>query len=463
MTSLSRRSFLTALPAGVGLWALGRPLMAQAPVQIDLRAAETSAQILDRKTTGLFSYAAGGPAPVLRLKQGVPAKIAFQNDLDEPTTVHWHGLRVPNAMDGVAWVTQIPLGKGERFDYTFTPQDAGTYWYHPHCNTFDQLQRGLNGIVIVEEADPPAFDADVPLVLRDFRLRDDGQFSALSIPRNAARGGTLGKVMTVNWAVAPDVAVPAGGVTRVRLANTDVTRLHKLFIPGSRGKIVALDGHPVEADHPWPDRAEEGLWLAPGQRADLALIGPDLGQALDLMTDTEGGTVALARFVGQGAALTRGVADIPVLPANPLPRPNLDRARVIDFVFGWSPQGKAKGASALCGDTGQRFWSINRIAAAGDGPEPGAPLAVLRRGETVILRLRNETQNHHPIHLHGMAFKLLTSDRRKILPQWTDTALLLEGETMEVALVADNPGDWVFHCHVIEHQKTGLSGFLRVE
>lgn len=463
--NLTRRNVVlggSALVLGSGLWA-GRRAVA-GPRMLELTARETAASLLPGSVTaGMMSYSPSGPAPVLRLRQGDPASIRFRNDMAELTTVHWHGMRIPNAMDGVAWVTQLPMGKGETFDYGFTPPDAGTYWYHPHCNTFEQLQRGLNGIVIVEERDDPGFDADLPVLLRDFRLAADGSFTKLTTLRNQARGGTLGNVMTANWQVEPVLSAPAGGIARLRLCNSDVTRVHRLYLPQSAGRIVALDGHPVEADHPWPADAASALWLAPGQRADLALLLPDAdGAEVAVMTDHVGGAKRLLRVAAQGRSLKRRVADIPVLPANPLPPLQMDGAEVLEFVFGWSPSGDAQGGSAICGETGKRFWSVNRIAAGADGPDPGAPLATLDRGKTYILRLRNETQNHHPIHLHGLAFRLLRSDRREILPQWTDTALLLEGETVEVALTADNPGDWVLHCHVIEHQKTGLSGYVRV-
>lgn len=461
---LSRRQVMLGMPALAASGALVAGSVTAQPLMLDLTARSTAAEILPGLVTeGMMSYSEGGVSPVVRLRQGEPALIRFRNAMDDLTTVHWHGIRVPNAMDGVAWVTQIPMGQGESFDYAFTPPDAGTYWYHPHCNTFEQLQRGLNGIVIVEERDNPGFDADLPLLLRDFRLDDQGRFTQFTSLRNQARGGTLGTVMAANWQVDPLLTAPTGGIARLRLCNSDVTRLHRLYLPGAIGRIVALDGHPVEADHPWPDRPETALWLAPGQRADLAVLMPATeGEGIELLTDHVGGKKRLARLAAQGASLGRQFADIPRLTPNPLSPFAPEGAGTLDFVFGWSPSGEAKGGSSICGETGKRFWSINRIAAAADGPDPGAPLATLERGRTYILRLRNETKNHHPVHLHGLAFRLLRSDRRQIVPQWTDTALLLKDETMEVALVADNPGDWVFHCHVIEHQKTGLSGYLRV-
>ena len=149
------------------------------------------------------------------------------------------------------------------------------------------------------------------------------------------------------------------------------------------------------------------------------------------------------------------------LAPNPVAEPDLASAEVVPFLFGWAPGDRP--ATSICGTLGYTFWSINRQPWPGDLPEAPGPLAVLKRGRSYILRLRNETRYSHPIHLHGLTFRLLRSDKREVPKLLTDTALLLANETMDVALVADNPGDWAFHCHVIEHQKTGLTAYIRVE
>src|SRR5690606_22540397 len=123
------------------------------------------------------------PAPVLRVRQGERVRIRFSNRLNEPTTIHWHGIRIDNAMDGVPELTQPPVMPGEDFLYDFVCPDAGTFWYHPHMNSVEQLGKGLTGALIVEEREPPAFDAEVILQLRDWRLAEDGSWLALSIPR----------------------------------------------------------------------------------------------------------------------------------------------------------------------------------------------------------------------------------------------------------------------------------------
>jgi len=408
-------------------------------------------------TRNMMSFAAGGPPPVLRLKKDVKTAIDVHNGLDEASVVHWHGLRIANGMDGVPYLTQHPIEAGQTFRYLFTPPDAGTFWYHPHCNTLEQMARGLTGVLVVEEDEDPGFDRDLPLNIRDFRLGGDGQFIALFKARSAARGGTYGTVATVNWKVSPRYELAAGSLVRLRLAVTDVTRVGTYEVAGGEAQVIALDSNPL----PQPVAARD-LMLSPGQRADIALRVPDReGEAARLLLKRPNGDRELASFVATGQSAGRDLRELKPLPANPVPEPDLADAEVLEFVFGWSPEGGAPQAS-ICGSLGYTFWSINRTAWPGDIPGPLDPLATLRLGKSYILRLRNESPNAHPIHLHGVSFRLLRSNKRKLAPLVTDTALLLEEETMDVALVADNPGDWAFHCHVIEHQKTGLSGFLRI-
>jgi len=163
----------------------------------------------------------------------------------------------------------------------------------------------------------------------------------------------------------------------------------------------------------------------------------------------------------EGADLRRDLAELSPLQPNPLSEPDLASVRLEEFVFGWTPEDDPP-KKGVCGTLGYTFWSINRVPWPGDATEGTEPLANLRLGESVVLRLRNESPNAHPIHLHGLTFRALRSNRREVSGHWTDTALLLREETLDVALVADSPGDWAFHCHVIEHQKTSLAGYLRV-
>ncbi|TYC52514.1 multicopper oxidase family protein [Rhodobacterales bacterium] len=460
MFGLSRREFLLGSAGTAAAFAAGGLVAgsAQAANHALTLSSLDHGIVPDTVTRNMMSFTPDGVPPVLRLKQGAECAIDVTNALDEASTVHWHGLRIPNHMDGVPYLTQNPIEGGQTLRYAFTPPDAGTFWYHPHCNTLEQIARGMTGVLVVEEAEDPGFDRDLPLNIRDFRLGGDGQFIDFYKPRNAARGGTLGTVSTVNWKVEPDYELEAGSLVRLRLAVTDLTRVGTYAIRGAEAVVVALDSMPL----PQPVPARD-IQLAPGQRADVALRVPDGEDSVaELVLMKSSGPKVLARFRPRGATAGRDLRELKPLPANPVPLPDLANADVLEFVFGWSPGGDAPRAS-ICGSLGYTFWSINRTPWLGDVPGPLDPLATMKLGKSYILRLRNETPNDHPIHLHGVSFRLLRSNKREVPPLVTDTALLQREETMDVALVADNPGDWAFHCHVIEHQKTGLAGFLRIE
>lgn len=413
-------------------------------------------------TEGLVSTRPDGPPPVLRMRQGQAFTAHVTNNTEDYTAMHWHGLRIPNNMDGVPYLTQFPIAGGETFDYAYTPPDAGTHWYHPHCMTMEQMARGLTGVLIVEEPENPGFDSDISLNFKDFRLGHDGQFIDLWTARGAARTGTFGTVMTANWAVDMLYDAPAGGLVRLRVVATDTARIYRLFIPNAIGHVIALDGHPLATPVALPTREEDALILSAGQRADVALRMPDgEGEIVDVMTDAPGGPRRLARLRATGSSLHRSIAELKPLPSNAISEPDMPNARLEEFVFGWSPQGDAPN-NGFCGTLGYTFWSINRKPWPGDAAIGTGPLATFKRGETAVLRLRNESPNAHPIHLHGLTFRVIASNQKAVSSHWTDTALLQKGETVDVAFVADNPGDWAFHCHVIEHQKTGLAGFIRV-
>src|SRR5690242_2238436 len=127
--------------------------------------------------TAVWAYDGTVPGPELRVRQGEPVRITVVNKLDEDTTVHWHGIRLPNAMDGVPGLTQKPIRPGESFVYQFTPPDAGTFWYHPHADTLQQLGHGLAGPLIVEEREPIAVDRDLLWFIEDWRLDDGGRIA----------------------------------------------------------------------------------------------------------------------------------------------------------------------------------------------------------------------------------------------------------------------------------------------
>ena len=226
--------------------------------------------IIPNTITPALTFNDGFPAPVLRATQGKHIRIKFINQLSQPTTIHWHGIRIDNAMDGVPFLTQPPIQAGETFIYDFLCPDAGTFWYHPHMNSVEQLGKGLVGALIVDEAEPVNFDKEVILQLRDWRLNDDGSFMPLSIPRQAARMGTLGNVKTVNGKFKPVIDIPAGATIRTRLLNLDNSRVYTISTKDINTEVIAVDGNALA--QPFRLQAQP---MGAGMRLDLGFIAPD--------------------------------------------------------------------------------------------------------------------------------------------------------------------------------------------
>ena len=161
--------------------------------------------------TVVWAYDGSVPGPVLRVRQGTQFRAVLENGLSENTTVHWHGIRLPTAMDGVPVLTQPPIRPGGSFTYAFTPPDAGTFLYHSHDDSLVQMGRGLAGALIVEEPEPPPMDRELIWVIQDWRLTGDAQIEPHFATRmQEAMSGRIGNTVTINGQVPDAVRVRAG-------------------------------------------------------------------------------------------------------------------------------------------------------------------------------------------------------------------------------------------------------------
>lgn len=344
--TLTRRSLLAASAvAGVAAAALPpwnrTAAKEMAAYRLTAKAGQVSLVGPSYPETRIWGYGGKVPGPVLRVRQGEWLRVAVENRLDEETTVHWHGVRVPNAMDGVPHLTQKPVAPGETFIYEFDVPDAGTYWYHPHQRSFEQVARGLYGPLIIEERDPVAVDRDVIWMLGDWRLRGDAQIvDDFGNHMDVGMAGRIGNTVTINDRLPTELRVRAGERVRLRLLNAANARMFALVFRGHRPLIIAMDGQPVEPHEPPNGR----VVIGPAMRLDLMIdmVG-DPGtrhEVRDSFYSTNAYTLTEIVY-SDAQPLRRDPPGAAVsLPPNTMPEPALDRAERHDVVFGGGMMGR---------------------------------------------------------------------------------------------------------------------------
>jgi FtsP/CotA-like multicopper oxidase with cupredoxin domain len=399
----TRRCFLAGVGAAVGDF--GTPSLARA------QSASEAFRLLRAHPAGASASGAGPalrydgslPGPTLRAKRGEELRVRLVNALAEPTGVHWHGVRLPNAMDGVPPFTQPAVEPGASFDYRFRPPDAGTFWYH--ASIAAQVDRGLHGALIVEEAQSVGVDRDLVLVI--------------GTPGDAADARSM--AAPVNGSLRPDFAVRSGERVRLRLINASAARALAVRLAGPAPWVMAIDGQPAE-----PALARDGrVRLGPGNRIDLFVDMTRAGGTIvPLLTGDGADEQPIARLVYErgGEENTSPRAAPPPLPPNTLP------AHI---------------------DLRSSLKAELTLADARPLDPAGAPLFTARRGRAVTLAIRNTSGHPWVVHLHGHSFRLLDRLDDGWKPYWMDTLLVRE-QTERIAFVADNPGKWLVDCRMLE-------------
>lgn len=479
--AISRRRFLAGMGASVTLLSLPRAVAA-AETDADgfrvLRARRGEAALRGRNLppTPIWGYDGTSPGPLLRLKQGEELRVRLRNELAQATVVHWHGLRIPNAMDGVPHLTQHPIEPGKSFDYRFTPPDAGTFWYHTHFGSSEQLARGLYGALIVDERDPPQVDRDVVLIVDDWRLLENGEIEpSFGNFHDAMMAGRLGQYITLNSEDTLDVPVKGNERLRLRVVNAANSRIFQLRVAQHVARVMAIDGQPCR-----PFEAPNGLVrLGPGARVDLFLDATQTpgSRSPILVDDLRGGEIEIGRLAYDAGPPVRS-APLPEpspLPENQLPA-NLNETDAFTMNVPLDGGGMAmmRGGGGMMGGAGrmgpgrfdgvglppqERIWALAGNASTG---HEGPPMFRVERGRTVILTFGNRTVFPHAMHVHGHHFRQYTPDSGGWKPWWLDTVLVDPDRAERIGFVADNPGKWMIHCHMIEHMATGMAAWFEV-
>ncbi len=471
--NLTRRAVVRAIGLGVGTASLApfRLPAAQSSAPIVLTAKAGSAPITNGQTesTAIWGYDGQVPGPTLRATQGDTLRVRLQNELQQPTSVHWHGIRIVNSMDGSPLV-QAPVASGDSFDYEFVLPDAGTYWYHTHTRGYEQLTRGLYGPLIIEEREPlkEAYDHDQLFVFDDWMLDDDGQIEEHNIGHMMflSHGGRIGNWGSVNGVNKPELVVTAGARMRARLINVCNARVLDLVFGELKPWLVALDGQPIE-----PRTLSESFLLAPGQRADLVLDIPATpGARLPIGVMVRDQVYEAAKLVTSDADAVKPREQAALaLPSNELAPLDLSAANAatvkLDMSGGAMGQmrearhgGELKDIKALI--ELRKVWAFNGQT---DMDSSETPLFDVKRGTSVSIDISNNTNWPHAMHLHGHHFRVVAKEGEAVAHgPWRDTHLMQPGERHTIALVADNPGDWLMHCHMVEHSVAGMTGWFRV-
>jgi FtsP/CotA-like multicopper oxidase with cupredoxin domain len=369
--------------------------------------------------------------------------VQYTNRLPEATSIHWHGLRIPAPMDGTDMV-QHPVAPGDTFTYRFRLPDAGTFWYHPHVNETEQLERGLYGALIVRGDDEPRLDAERVLVLDDVKLDREGQIK----PPGGwmeQHDGRQGPTRLVNGRQEPELTMAAGQVERWRLVNASSARYVRLSLGGQPFRILGTDGGLVEE----PVSVEEVL-MTPGDRLDLA-VGPfSPGQNVQI-TSLRYERRTIARSRNERFATLRVGAEAPsraVVPARLREIDSLvsaDAAPTREVHFGVRPSLR----------TVMKFV-VNKQPHHRDKP--------VKVGEVQVWDLVNDTLMDHPFHLHGFFFQVLSvNGKPPAFRSWEDTVNLPPRSRVRIVWKADDRvGEWMYHCHILEHHLSGMMAHFAV-
>ena len=360
------------------------------------------------------------PGPVIRAVQGQLVEVRLVNaSVPDGVTLHWHGVDVPNAEDGVAGVTQNAVPVGKSYTYRFVADQVGTYWYHSHQVSHAQVQGGLLGALVVS---PPKPEPDVI-----------DQLAVLHV---------YGGIPTINGS-AGDVGVdaPDGAKVRVRVVNTDNGNT-RVWTSGGSYRVLAVDGYDLNEPTPVQGRA---VLVTAGGRVDLEVTAParvELGGGSALVVGSGSGAVAVAPQPARLVDLLHygTPAQLDFDPSKP--------DRTFDYSVGRRP-GFLDGRPGL-------WWSINGHLF------PDVPMFVVDEGDVVVMRIENHSRSVHPMHLHGHHAVVLSRNGEKATgsPWWVDSLDVANGDSYDIAFVADNPGIWMDHCHNLPHAAQGLVAHL---
>ena len=501
---------ITPMPGMAGMAPAVAPFLPSAPPTSSARSREVvrlssgdtltlAASIVAKNVAGkrflMYGYNGQIPGPLISVTKNAQIVVRFINGIDQPSTIHWHGVRLENRFDGTAHVTQEPVAPGDSFTYRVRFPDAGVYWYHPHVREDIQQDLGLYGNILVRAARPNVHREEV-LALDDLTLDSTGaQLPHGSDAPTHALMGRFGSLLLVNGEPSYTLGVRRGEVVRFYLTNVANARLLNLTFQGAQVKLIGSDMGNFERES-WTTH----VTIAPAERyiVDARFATPGRHAIVNHVQWLDH-----ARGIYRDVADTLGFVDVSDAPAPALSGPRYDElrrdqnvsremaplrryiARPPDRTLALGLKLKDVPPSMLAMLAGmsvpvdwndgmpQMHWALTgREVTWTISDERGRENMAIdwrfKRGQVMKLRIKNRFDvahaMAHPMHLHGQRFVVLA---RNGIPNenlgWKDTAVLPAGETMDMLVELTNPGRWMLHCHIAEHLGTGMMTVFQVE
>jgi FtsP/CotA-like multicopper oxidase with cupredoxin domain len=457
----SRRQFLKYIPCTFVVTKYNAVLADNKNViNYKITAKKTSFSFKDNTSAELLLYNDTNPGPTLKGNVGDILRVNFTNNLDEPTSIHWHGIKNINKMDGVPYLTQDPIQPGETFVYEFPLNHSGTYWYHAHMDSWKQVAKGLYGPLVVSNLKENIFDDDLVILADDWRLNknyeiDEKSFGSLM---DWSHAGRVGNWLTINGEKSPQYSIKANSRARLRFINASNARILKFGSSLKNNNIIAIDGVTVNP------MLVKNFTLAPGQRIDLLINTIDLLKVDFFEISHTKKLKAFTLNVTKANNKTKDIANINFKSNWILPK--LDNAKTISIRMQGGAMGNLSKANLdgvekdfrTLATEDKKLWAFNRDIGSYE-----YLLATVKLNQVVILDVWNDTRWPHSMHLHGNHFfvnsKEFKGNNDYIL---RDTYLMQAGEKAKLIFVADNPGKWLFHCHMLEHAASGMVSYIHV-
>lgn len=452
---------------------------------------------IDGKAYKMLSYNGSIPGPIIKVKQGSEIMLNFINNTDIENTIHSHGVRLENRYDGTPEHGKGSVAAGASFVYKIKFPDEGVYWYHPHVREDYAQELGLYGNFLVmpqEESAWPKVDREIPLIVDDL-LIENGQIPAFDKKKtNFALMGRFGNTFLVNGETNYRLSVNQGEIVRFFITNAANARTFNLAIPNAKMKLIGGDGGRYQREQ-WV----ENIILAPSERAIIdVLFDKSQEYMVEHVTPSRVYRLGFINADSQTAKASSHKSEFLKVHTNKdlaqfinLNRPLINKEPDENIVLTVDISAKdavsntqnPENIHAMHGmnmskiewedtmrDINEKLTSENVRWKLIDAKSSEANMDIhwsFQKGQKVKIRIQNSPDSahpmQHPIHLHGQRFLILSTNG--VLTNnfvWKDVVQIKTGDSVDLLVDMENPGQWMIHCHINEHLESGMAADFKV-